>query len=64
MKASIELEIQPVAVPDTIRLAHAGCEPFQVKVNQLDAAVLSAIAEDFREQLFAKAGIADPLQSA
>ena len=64
MKAKLNMELQPFTTPNFVRLAveagDASKEGYPVAIKDLDAETLEALCDQFRKELFAKAGKRDP----
>jgi hypothetical protein len=58
VKANVELELEPFMTPNFARVANAEGKSFPLK--ELPAEALSALCDEFRRAVFAKAGKEDP----
>jgi hypothetical protein len=65
MKAKIDVTLEPFSVPNFVRRDKKGAVPGDdatpaFPLSDVDEAALSALCDQFREAVFAKAGKADP----
>lgn len=64
MKVKLNLDVQPFTTPNFVRLAvdsgDATKEGYPVSIKELDAETLERLCEQFREDVFTKAGKRDP----
>lgn len=56
MKAEIEVELRPFAVPDLVFQAKATHDPRAYKLAELSSETLEELCADFRLAVFQKAG--------
>jgi len=63
MKASLEVELKPFATPNFVLLeSKVGGEPASVPLSALDSLTLDRLCEQFRSEVFKKAGKPQPPQ--
>lgn len=54
--ASIEMKVQPLEVPDFVDIEMPGGETIHLEIEHLDEETLTALIEEFANNLVAKAG--------